>query len=124
MEQTSKLEIRYKGTLDLEHHHIPEWREEEQEMVPSFEHNGHRYFLDEFMDVHNKFYNPNPPKWQEGFDGYMSTSFFDGYLIKIVEDGEAVKLYHYCSQYYLNYQCLGGALPPIFYFSFYNTLGY
>lgn len=96
MEQISKLEIRYKGTFELEYHHVPEWIEEEGEVVPSFEYNGYRYFLDEFMDIHNKFYNPNPPKRQESFDGYMSTSFFDCYLIKIVEDGEAIKLYHFC----------------------------
>jgi len=96
MEQT-KPDIKFKGIIELDYAHIPEWREEEQEMIPSFEYNGERYFLDEFMNIHNGFYNPNPPEWMKPFDGYMSTGFFDGYLIKLIEDGDAIKLYLYYS---------------------------
>jgi len=91
------MEIKYKGTFELEYR-VPEWQEDEPDAdsEPCFFYNENWYFLSEFMAVNNSFHNPNPPKWQTGFDGYMSTSFFDGYLVKLLDD-DAIKLYHYCS---------------------------
>ena len=93
----TKPDIKFKGIYEIEHHHIPEWNEENGEMVPSFFYLENRYFLDEIMDLHNKVHMPNPPEWTDGFDGILSDSFFSGYLVKIIEDGDAVKLYLYLS---------------------------
>ena len=44
------------------------------------------YCLSDFMSLHNKVYNPNPPDFMQGFDGYLSDSFFSGILIKLFDD--------------------------------------
>jgi hypothetical protein len=40
------------------------------------------YSLEDFMAVHNRFYNPNPPAFMSGWDGYLTDTFFSGVLIK------------------------------------------
>lgn len=40
------------------------------------------YHLDDFMAVHNTFYNPNPPTWMQAYDGYLTDTFFSGVLIR------------------------------------------
>jgi hypothetical protein len=57
------------------------------------------YSLDDFMAVNNPFYNPNPPDWQNGFDGYLTDTFFSGVLIKYSdpEDPEYIKAYTFYS---------------------------
>jgi len=40
------------------------------------------YCLDDFMDIHNHFYNPNPPQWMLKWHGYHQDSFFSGILVK------------------------------------------
>lgn len=75
---------------------VPEWNEEGEEEL-AFKYKDNEYFLSEFMNIHNKIYNPNPPEWMLEFDGYKSDSFFSGILIKLIDNGEAVKAYTYIS---------------------------
>jgi hypothetical protein len=84
--------------IELEYQ-IPEWNEdkEDPDFEQCFKYKEQIYFLSEFMNIHNKFYQPNPPEWMKEFDGYKSDSYFSGLLIKISEDGEAVKIYTYIS---------------------------
>ena len=91
------MEIKYCGTIETEYE-VPEWNDdkEDADVEPSFMYQDYRYFLSEFMNLHNKVHMPHCPKRFKGFDGYMSTSFFDGYLVKLLDD-DAIKLYHYCS---------------------------
>ena len=48
------------------------------------------YSLSDFMSLHNKVYNPNPPDFMDGWDGYLSDSFFSGVLIKVLEDNYCI----------------------------------
>ena len=75
---------------------IPEWNEG-GETEAYFNYKGNKYFLSEFMNIHNKIYNPNPPEWMLEFDGYLNESYFSGILIKLSNDGDAVKMYTYNS---------------------------
>jgi len=102
------------GTLSIfGNHHwieleygIPEWeadaaRREEREanLEDYFVYKGIKYFISEFMSVHNRFHNPNPPEWMKEFDGYMNDSFFSGVVIKM-GDGDNqgyVKAYTFIS---------------------------
>ena len=47
---------------------------------------GQVYALDEFMAVHNRFYNPNPPAWMLPYDGYTNDTFFSGVLFRYAKD--------------------------------------
>lgn len=96
MEDT--MEIKFCGIKEIEYK-VPDWNEDDEnpDMEEFFSYNESDYFLSEFMSLHNKIHMPNPPERFKGFDGYMSCSFFDGYLVKIIESGDAVKLYHYSS---------------------------
>jgi len=76
---------------------VPDWNEETGEEEACFKHKGNTYFLSEFVNIHNKVHNPNPPEWMKEFDGYMSDSYFSGLLIKLSECGEGVKVYTYIS---------------------------
>lgn len=84
---------------------VPEWEidsakreEREPDTEPCFMYKGHKYFLSEFMAVHNTFYNPNPPEWMLEFDGYLNDSFFSGILIKLSgENYGYVKAYTFIS---------------------------
>ena len=40
------------------------------------------YCLQDFLDVHNKFYNPNPPNWLKPWNGYSQDTFFSGVVVK------------------------------------------
>jgi len=53
---------------------------------------GHHYHVADFMAVNNIVHNPNPPEWQEGWDGYRSDSFFSGVVIKISDDNETYRI--------------------------------
>lgn len=64
--------------------------DEEEDSRAFFKFRGNEYFLDEFMNIHNKVYCVNPPKFMEGFDGYT-----ENVLIKIHESGDSVKAYNY-----------------------------
>ena len=56
------------------------------------------YCLSDFMNIHNTFYNPNPPDWMLKFDGYESDSYFSGILIKYCDDDtDYIKVYTYIS---------------------------
>lgn len=44
------------------------------------------YCLSDFMSLHNKFYCPNPPDFMQGWDGYLSDSFYSGILIRLSDD--------------------------------------
>ena len=35
-----------------------------------------------FLAVNNHFWNPNPPEWQRGWDGYNVDTFFSAVLIR------------------------------------------
>jgi hypothetical protein len=74
----------------------PDWGDGEE---IAFKYNGNIYFLSEFMDIHNKVYNPNPVEWMVEFSGYKSDSYYSGILIKISQDGDSdyIKAYTYIS---------------------------
>ena len=56
------------------------------------------YCLSDFMNIHNTFYNPNPPQWIKNFDGYESNSYFSGILVKYDnDDNDYIKVYTYIS---------------------------
>ena len=55
------------------------------------------YHLSEFMDLHNKIYCINPPEFMNGWDGYISDSFFSGVLIKLSDDSEMYQIGTYLS---------------------------
>jgi hypothetical protein len=63
---------------------------EEEEVRAFFIFREREYFLDEIMNLHNKVYCVNPPKFMEGFDGYD-----EHILIKLHASGDAVKAYNY-----------------------------
>lgn len=61
---------------------------EDGEYLPCFYYKGNRYFLSEFMDIHNRL---------QEFNGMLNFTYFSGILIKISETGEAIKAYtFYC----------------------------
>ena len=78
---------------------IPEWNRKkiDAELEEYFIHQNRRYYLSEFVAVHNTFWNPNPPGYMTEFDGYMNDSFFSGYAIKIDLDEERVKVFLFIS---------------------------
>jgi hypothetical protein len=60
-----------------------EWiTEENQDYMEFFRYKGNTYCIDEFINIHNSVYNPNPPDWMKEFDGYTNDSFFSGILVK------------------------------------------
>jgi hypothetical protein len=69
------------------------WSDEEVEAC--FKYKGNTYFLSEFMNIHNKIHEPNPPEWLLEFDGYMADSYYSGVLIKLGITNEAVKVFTY-----------------------------
>ena len=95
------------GTLDIygnNHwieldYQVPEWNNDkpDADVEACFKYKGNLYFLSEIMAVNNPIYNPNPPEWMKGFDGYMSDSFFSGILIKLSDEGDMVKVYTFLS---------------------------
>lgn len=62
-----------------------------------FKYEGRTYKLSDFISIHNKVYNPNPPVWMTEFDGYLSDSYFSGIIIKLGENAESVKVFTYLS---------------------------
>jgi hypothetical protein len=97
----SNSEIRIFGNhhfIEIEYQ-IPEWNEENEDQENSYEecfkYKGDYYFLSEFMNIHNKVYNPNPAEWMKEFSGIKGDSYFSGLLIKLNETGEAVQVYYY-----------------------------
>ena len=76
---------------------IPEWADDQYQVEECFTYKGRVYFLSEFMNIHNKIHQPNPPEWMLEFDGYMSDSFFSGILIKLSPCGEGIKVFTYIS---------------------------
>jgi len=99
-QENGELKI-YGNNHEIETYYtVPDWNEdkpEDEQMELAFKYKDHEYFLSEFMAVHNKVHNPNPPEWMLEFDGYMSDSYFSGILIKLIDNGEAVKAYTYIS---------------------------
>ena len=55
------------------------------------------YHTSDFMSLHNKIHCPNPPEFMNGWDGYLSDSYFSGVLIKLSDDGEGYKIATYIS---------------------------
>ena len=78
---------------------IPEWNRKkiDAELEEYFIHQNRRYYLSEFVAVHNFYWNPNPPGYMTEFDGYMNDSFFSGYAIKVDLDEERVKVFLFIS---------------------------
>lgn len=56
---------------------IANWEEEQ-----FFNYRDTWYCLSDFMSLHNKVYCSNPPDFMQGWDGYLTDSFFSGILIK------------------------------------------
>ena len=81
----STLEIKGNNhAIEIDHNHIPDWNEEEQETSPSFMYKGYRYYLDEFMTTQNM-----GSLFGEEYDGYLSETFFSGILVRLGDkDGE------------------------------------
>jgi hypothetical protein len=44
------------------------------------------YSLHDFMAVHNRVHNPNPPDWLKPWDGYHSFGFIGGLVIRYPYD--------------------------------------
>lgn len=89
-QENGKIEI-FGNNHDIElTYETPDWSED---LEQCFKYKGNTYFLSEFMNIHNKVYNPNPVDWMKEFSGYMNDSAFSGILIKLSECGEAVKAY-------------------------------
>jgi len=61
-------------------------RDDDGEFIEVIRYRGEVYRLDDFMAVHNRFYNPNPPDWLLPFDGYLNDSYFSGILIQYAGD--------------------------------------
>jgi hypothetical protein len=61
-----------------------------------FIHYGTRHYLDEFINIHNSFYNPNPPDYMLEFDGYINDTFFSGVVVKLLDD-ETCKAFTFIS---------------------------
>jgi len=78
---------------------IPEWNRKkiDAELEEYFIHQNRRYYLSEFVAVHNTFWNPNPPGYMTEFDGYMNDSFFSGYAIKVDSEEDRVKIFLFVS---------------------------
>ena len=55
------------------------------------------YHASDFMSLHNKVHCPNPPKFMDGWDGYLSWGYSSGVLIKLSDDGEGYKIGTYIS---------------------------
>jgi len=47
-----------------------------------FIYRGTLYYTGDFMNLHNKIYEPIPPAEFNGYDGYSSDSFFSGVLVR------------------------------------------
>lgn len=74
----------------------PEWNDSEEDGEElAFKYKNNEYFLSEFINIHNKIHNPNPPEWMKEFDGYLSDSFFSGVLIKLINGSDAVQVFIY-----------------------------
>ena len=50
------------------------------------------YNIADFMSIHNRVYNPVIQDWQQGWDGYLSDSFFSAILIKLSDCGDMYKI--------------------------------
>jgi hypothetical protein len=90
----------YGNNHDIElQYDIPEWNKDDEDpyLEQCFKYHGHTYFLSEFMNIHNKVYNPCPSKWMLEFNGILNDSYFSGILIKLSEDGETVRAYTFIS---------------------------
>ena len=64
-----------------------DWMESDEiECENWIEYRNRIYCLSDFMSVHNKAYNPNPPDWQQGWDGYITDTFFGAVVIKLYDN--------------------------------------
>lgn len=69
---------------------VQEYLKQEYDWIPEselpdrewFTYKGEIYCLDDFMDLHNRFYEPNPPIEFKGWNGYLSFGYVGGLLIK------------------------------------------
>ena len=73
---------------------VPDWSEEEEMF---FKYQGEDYFLSEFENIHNPYWNPNPSKWMKEFDGIYCNTYFSGILVKILDDCDAVQVFTFSS---------------------------
>jgi len=86
-----KRELKYLFELDAKDQETVkdqyDWMDEEELDCAQFiKYRGCWYGLCDFMNVHNKFWNPNPPAWLKRWDGYLSDTFFSGVVIRYVKD--------------------------------------
>jgi hypothetical protein len=56
--------------------------DDEIEDAEFFFYKGELYCMADFQAVHNEFWNPNPPEWMKGWDGYTNDTAFSGMLVK------------------------------------------
>lgn len=73
-----------------------DWLSEEEKTDGWIWYRKRVYHISEFMDLNNKFHNPNHP-FPAPWNGYISDSFFSGILIEISEDGEMYRIGTYLS---------------------------
>ena len=93
--ETENGVINIYGCTEVEtYYDIPTWSGT-GELELAFTIEDRTYFLSEFLNIHNPVYNPNPAPWMMEFDGYTSDSYFSGLLIKLIDNGEWVKVYTY-----------------------------
>ena len=50
------------------------------------------YCISDFLSVHNTVYNPIVQDWQEGWDGYISDSFFSAIVIRLYDDPDVYSI--------------------------------
>ena len=74
---------------------LPDWKDNQDELELSFLFKGRRYFLSEFLSLHDGVYIPNTIEEFNGYDGYLSDSYFTGVLIKLSPSGEGVQVAWY-----------------------------
>ena len=60
--------------------------QEERECREFYIYRGRLYCDEDFMAVHNSFYNPRPPEYMLPYDGYLTDTFFSAVLMRYPKD--------------------------------------
>ena len=60
-----------------------------------FKYRGDTYSTQDFLTTKKSFWNPDPPGWQDGWDGYLNDTFFSAVLVKYIDDDERVIVAEY-----------------------------
>ncbi len=69
-----------------------DWLDEDQKHDNWICYKGHWSHVSDYLAVHNKFHNPNPPEWLQKWDGYRNDSMSDGTIIRLSDDNETYQI--------------------------------